>query len=58
MERIGVILTYVRATKNKYLFKEDGDTDAVQSLYINKKFFDEQDPAGMKLRLVVEEVED
>lgn len=60
MDKIEITLHYERTTKNKYLFKEDDvyDVEAVQSLYVNKKFFNGQNPSGIKLKLVLEEVED
>jgi len=60
MERTELELVYDRSTKNKHLFKEVGSADIVQSLYVNKDAFDNGgvSPTGMKLKLVIEEVED
>ena len=57
MERFEIELVYERSTKNKHFFKEVGNTDVIQSLYVNKHVF-EGTPTGMKLKLVIEEVED
>ncbi len=57
MDRTEIVLVYERSTKNKHVFKEVGGTDIISSLYVNKDVF-EGDPKGMKLKLVIEEVED
>ena len=58
MDRTEVLLVYDRTTKNKHLFKEVGSAGIVQSLYVNKDLFEETVPKEVKLKLVIEEVED
>lgn len=47
MEEIVVVMDMERATKNKVLFKAQGDSPVIENIYISKTAFNGSDPPAV-----------